>query len=63
MHFFPCFYNLYSVYYMYMNMKKLIKMVKENAKKFLKSRDGKNYVKLLKQQKNNDNLIFVKGVN
>lgn len=38
-------------------------MVKENAKKFLKSRDGKNYVKLLKQQKNNDNLIFVKGVN
>jgi hypothetical protein len=46
-----------------MNIKKLIKMVKENAKKFLKSRDGKNYVKLLKQQKNNDNLIFVKGVN
>jgi len=38
-------------------------MVKQDAKKFLKSKDGKNYVKLMKQQKNNDDLVFVKGVN
>ena len=38
-------------------------MVKQDAKKFLKSKDGKNYVKFLKQQKNNDELVFVKGVN
>jgi len=38
-------------------------MVKEDTKKFLKSKDGKNYVNYLKQQKNNDELVFVKGVN
>lgn len=46
-----------------MNIKQLIQMVKQDAKKFLKSKDGKNYVKLMKQQKNNDDLVFVKGVN
>ena len=48
---------------MYMNVKQLIKMVKADTKKFLKSKDGKNYVNLLKQQKNNDDLVFVKGIN
>jgi hypothetical protein len=32
-----------------MNIKQLIKMVKADTKKFLKSKDGKNYVKLMKK--------------
>ena len=32
--------------------------IKQNTKKFLKSKDGKNYVKLLKQQKNTTNEVI-----
>ena len=40
-----------------MNITQLIKMVKQDTKKFLKSKDGKNYVNLLKQQKNTTNEV------
>ena len=46
---FACFNQKYSVYYMYMKIKQLIKMIKDDTKKFLKSKDGKNYVKLMKK--------------
>jgi hypothetical protein len=52
-----------------MNIKQLIKIIKADTKKFLKSKDGKNYVKLTKQTNliyvkhyNVDELIYVKGV-
>ena len=32
---------------MYMKIKQLIKMVKADTKKFLKSKDGKNYIQLI----------------
>jgi hypothetical protein len=59
----PCFKEKYSIYYMYMIKEKLLKMIKEDTKKFLKSKDGKNYVKFLKQQNGIEHLIFQKGVN
>jgi hypothetical protein len=42
---------------MYMKIKQLIKMVKADAKKFLKSKDGKNYVKLRKNDILNNNNV------
>ena len=58
---------------MYMKIKQLIKMVKKDTKKFLKSKDGKNYVKLIKNnekytitlddENNVDVLRWEKGVN
>jgi hypothetical protein len=56
-----------------MKIKQLIKMVKKDTKKFLKSKDGKNYVKLIKNnekytitlddENNVDVLRWEKGVN
>ena len=46
---FACFVDFRMLYYMYMKIKQLIKMIKADAKKFLKSKDGKNYVKLMKK--------------
>jgi hypothetical protein len=40
-----------------MKIKQLIKMVKADAKKFLKSKDGKNYVKLRKNDILNNNNV------
>ena len=54
---FACFKQKYSVYYMYMKIKQLIKMVKADTKKFLKSKDGKNYVKLRKNDILNNNNV------
>ena len=45
---FACFVDLSMLYYTYMNIKQLIKMVKADTKKFLKSKDGKNYCQLIK---------------
>ena len=42
---------------MYMKIKQLIKMVKADTKKFLKSKDGKNYVKLRKNDILNNNNV------
>jgi len=49
MSFFACFVDFCMLYYVYMKIKQLIKMIKADAKKFLKSKDGKNYVKLMKK--------------
>ena len=46
---FACFVDFYVLYYMYMKIKQLIKIIKADAKKFLKSKDGKNYLKLMKK--------------
>lgn len=46
---FACFVDFRMLYYMYMKIKQLIKIIKADAKKFLKSKDGKNYVKLMKK--------------
>lgn len=43
--------------------KQLIKIIRADIEKFLKSKDGKNYIQLMKQEENKDNLVFVKGVN
>ena len=48
---------------MYMKIKQLIKMVKDDTKKFLKSKDGKNYIQLMKKENVIQHLIYVKGVN
>ena len=47
--YFACFIDLCVLPYMYMNIKQLIKMIKADTKKFLKSKDGKNYIKLTKK--------------
>ena len=60
---FACFNQKYSVYYMYMKIKQLIKMIKDDTKKFLKSKDGKNYIQLIKKNNGIEHLVYVKGVN
>jgi hypothetical protein len=46
-----------------MKIEQLIKMVKADTKKFLKSKDGKNYIQLIKKENNIEHLVYVKGVN
>jgi hypothetical protein len=46
-----------------MNLKQLIKEIKKDTKMYLKTKDGKNYIQFLKKQKENENLVVVKGVN
>jgi hypothetical protein len=60
---FACFVDFYMLYYMYMKIKQLIKMVKADTKKFLKSKDGKNYIQLIKKENGIEHLIYAKGVN
>ena len=54
---YACFVDFCMLPYMYMKIKQLIKMVKADAKKFLKSKDGKNYVKLRKNDILNNNNV------
>jgi len=60
---FACFVDFYMLYYTYMKIKQLIKMVKADTKKFLKSKDGKNYIQLIKKENGIEHLIYAKGVN
>lgn len=60
---FACFTHLFMLYYMYMKIKQLIKMIKNDTKKFLKSKDGKNYIQLIKKNNGIEHLVYVKGVN
>ena len=60
---FACFNGLYVLPYMYMKIKQLIKMIKNDTKKFLKSKDGKNYIQLIKKENGIEHLVYVKGAN
>ena len=60
---YACFVDFCMLPYMYMKIKQLIKIIKDDTKKFLKSKDGKNYIELIKKENGIEHLVYVKGAN